>query len=80
MTLITPAQLRCLRAWWDLYEQHGREPSLRQLSAALNLADNGAAPLVRWLDRKGAFKREPITVPGPRQLTPTGKKWLALAG
>jgi DNA-binding MarR family transcriptional regulator len=76
--LLTSAQLRCLKTWWRLYQENGEEPSLRQLSAELELTDNNAAPLVRQLDRKGAFEREIIEKPGPRKITPWGKKWLSM--
>lgn len=77
--LLTPAQLRCLLAWHRLFQAEGREPTVRELSKELGLVDNGAAMLVKELDKKGAFARPPVQVPGPRVLTETGKKWLAMA-
>jgi DNA-binding MarR family transcriptional regulator len=76
--LLTSPQLRCLKTWWRLYQENGVEPSLRELSAALGVTDNNAAPLVRQLDKKGAFEREVVERPGPRKITPWGKKWLSM--
>ncbi len=77
--LLTPAQLRCLIVWFEYFESHGSEPSVRELSRLLDLADTSSARLVEALDKKGAFARKPVAVPGPREVTEMGKKWIAMA-
>lgn len=76
--LVTPEQLRCLIAWVRLRDRNGYEPTVREVSKELGLADNGAISLLRRLDAKGIFLRKPVTKPGPRELTPVGKKWLGM--
>jgi DNA-binding MarR family transcriptional regulator len=74
--LLTRAQAETLKAWWRLYEQNGKEPTIRELTHELGERDTGAGRKLIVLEQKGYITRKMILAPGPREITPLGKRWL----
>lgn len=74
----THAEYRCLRAFQRFVSTMGREPTIRELSAAMGRGDTGAGDPLRKLEKKGFITREIVQAPGPRAISSKGEAWLAL--
>ena len=75
---LTAGEMETLRVFSKLYEEKGECPSVREVSKAMDLSEQGAQRHLIQLSLKGALEDvKELKVVG-RRLTPLGRQWLKM--
>lgn len=75
--LPTSAEGDALLAFVDVTAE-GEIPSYPKVSERLGKTRSAAQQLLDQCEAKGLLHRPPVTVPGPRQLTKEGERWVKI--
>lgn len=75
---LTPAEMTTLRVFAELTEELGRSPSVREVSKAMGLSEQGAQRHLISLSFKGSLEDEKELITVGRKITALGKQWLKM--